>query len=346
MTSSSPPARPVSRRERPAKPALTREGIIDTAVRLMGTEGLGRVTMRRLAHELDTGPASLYVYVRNVAELHGAILDQLLAQAPPPARARQWTVRVERTLLAYAAILFEHPGLARSALTLRPGGEHYFGLIETLLADMADGGVPADRAAWGVDVLLQLVTATAAEQTTRDESADAPAEQAAQLTALEQGAADRFPRLRALAGEIVSGDGMDRFRWAIQALLAGIAVTPRPEASRQRRTGGSVWVFAPAVLLLGAGMGLCFASIYDVAVGDVAREEAGGASGSLSAVQQLASAIGAALVTTVYFGHLSTGATQAMAISVAAVGAIVVACLGLVWLMPRNAPPENDTPPA
>jgi AcrR family transcriptional regulator len=237
MGSASRPARPVSRRERPAKPALTREGIVETAVHLMSAEGLGRVTMRRLARELDTGPASLYVYVRNAAELHGAILDQLLAQAPPPARAREWTTRVERTLLAYAAILFEHPGLARSALTLRPSGEHYFDLIETLLAGMADGGVPADRAAWGVDLLLQLVTVTAAEQTTRDESADAPVEQAAQLTALEQAAAGRFPRIRALAGELVSGDGMDRFRWAIQALLAGIAATPRPEASPRPGTG-------------------------------------------------------------------------------------------------------------
>jgi AcrR family transcriptional regulator len=236
VVSASPPARPVSRRERPAKPALTREGIVDTAVHLMGTEGLGRVTMRRLAQELDTGPASLYVYVHNVAELHGAIFDQLLAQAPSPARARQWMTRVERTLLAYATILFEHPGLARSALTLRPSGEHYFDLVETLLAGMTDGGVPAGRAAWGVDLLLQLVTAIAAEQTTRDESADAPAEQAAQLAALEQAATDRFPHIRALAGELVSGDGTDRFRWAIQALLAGIATTPRPETSRRPGT--------------------------------------------------------------------------------------------------------------
>ncbi|WP_346657873.1 TetR family transcriptional regulator [Streptomyces sp. 135] len=31
------------------------------AVRVMRSEGLGKVTMRRLAQELDTGPASLYV---------------------------------------------------------------------------------------------------------------------------------------------------------------------------------------------------------------------------------------------------------------------------------------------
>lgn len=70
-------ARP-SRRERPAKPALSRAGIIATAVALMRAEGLEKVTMRRLAQELDTGPASLYVYVRNTAELHAAVLDELL----------------------------------------------------------------------------------------------------------------------------------------------------------------------------------------------------------------------------------------------------------------------------
>src|ERR1022692_1858482 len=58
---------PVSRRERPAKSALTREGIVAAAVGVMQAEGLDRVTMRRLAQELDTGAASLYVYVRNTA---------------------------------------------------------------------------------------------------------------------------------------------------------------------------------------------------------------------------------------------------------------------------------------
>ena len=69
---------PRSRRERPAKPSLSRDGIIETAVALMREEGLERVTMRRLAAALDTGPSSLYVYVRNTAELHAAVLDELL----------------------------------------------------------------------------------------------------------------------------------------------------------------------------------------------------------------------------------------------------------------------------
>jgi len=68
-------------------------------------------------------------------------------------------------------------------------------------------------------------------------------------------------------------------------------------------TAVSVWAIAPSILVLGAGMGACISSIYDVAIGDVAPGEAGSASGSLSAVQQLAAAIGSAVVTTVYFSQ-------------------------------------------
>jgi EmrB/QacA subfamily drug resistance transporter len=107
-------------------------------------------------------------------------------------------------------------------------------------------------------------------------------------------------------------------------------------------TGVSVWALAPSILVLGAGMGACFSSIYDVAIGDVVPAEAGSASGALSAVQQLAAAIGSAVVTTVYFtqraGH---GAGHAMTVSVAVVGAIALGCLGLVWLLPKSAPPDE-----
>jgi EmrB/QacA subfamily drug resistance transporter len=103
-------------------------------------------------------------------------------------------------------------------------------------------------------------------------------------------------------------------------------------------TAVSVWALAPSILVLGAGMGACFSSIYDVAIGDVAPAEAGSASGSLSAVQQLAAAIGSAVVTTVYFSQRTQhGAGHAMTVSVAVVAAIAVLCLGLVWLLPRSA---------
>src|SRR5690349_22139394 len=117
----SPRPAPVSRRDRPAKPALSRAGAVAVALRIMREEGLERVTMRRLATELDTGPASLYVYVQNMAELHGAILDELLAELrlPPAGTGERWRDELIELLSGYTRMLLDHPSLARSVLTLR-----------------------------------------------------------------------------------------------------------------------------------------------------------------------------------------------------------------------------------
>jgi AcrR family transcriptional regulator len=222
---------PRSRRERPAKPALTYEGIVATAVALMRAEGLQRVTMRRLAQELDTGPASLYVYVANTAELHAAILEELLSEVElGAARADgdgDWRARLVALLGSYTAVLFKHPSLAHSALVARPSGPNYLALVETILALLHEGQVPDAQAAWGVDVLLQVATATAAEQSARDEDADA-VEQDDALVAAVRGASSRtYPRIAALGMELVSGAPEQRLDWIFRAVINGAKDTPR-----------------------------------------------------------------------------------------------------------------------
>jgi AcrR family transcriptional regulator len=231
-----------SRRDRPAKPALTKAGIVETAVGIMRAEGLGRVTMRRLAQELDTGPASLYVYVRNTAALHAEILDELLgtvdlgpadtagtaADAADEA-AGDWRDRLVRILTSYTTVLFEYPGLAQSALVARPSGEHYLNLVEALLSLLSEGGVPAGRAAWALDLLLQFATATAAEQTTRDQAIDAQDEQDALTTALWSASSQTYPHIAALGADLLSGTGSDRLSWGFHVLINGTLHTPRPD---------------------------------------------------------------------------------------------------------------------
>jgi hypothetical protein len=107
-------------------------------------------------------------------------------------------------------------------------------------------------------------------------------------------------------------------------------------------TGAGPWMLAPALLVTGFGMGTCFGTLFDVTLGGISADEAGSASGSLSAVQQLASAAGAAVMTTVYFKLLaSSGQAHAVVVSLAVVEAVTVLCLGLVWLLPRVARVET-----
>lgn len=216
---------PRSRRERPAKPALSRAGIIDTAVRILRSEGLQRVTMRRLAQELDTGAASLYVYVRNTGELHAAILDELLGTVDlaPVRAAGEWRARLETVLGSYTEMLFEYPGLAQSALLARPSGPNYLRLIDNLLALLHEGGVPGPQAAWGVDVLLQLATASAAEHARDEPEADWSALEGA-LHGIDR---HTYPHIAALGTDLLSGTPLERQSWAFRMTINGISHTPR-----------------------------------------------------------------------------------------------------------------------
>jgi hypothetical protein len=105
-------------------------------------------------------------------------------------------------------------------------------------------------------------------------------------------------------------------------------------------TGVGHWALAPALFTIGAGLGCCYSTVFDVALGDIAPDEAGGASGSLSSVQQLASGIGSAVVTTVFLHGNMVGAGHAMTVSLIVVAGLLVLAAPLVALMPARAPAD------
>lgn len=223
---------PVSRRERPAKPALSREWIVAAAVSVIDEEGLERLTMRRLAAALDTGPASLYVYVRNTGELHAAVLDELLGSVDVRVRVRggSWRDRLVAVLVSYVEVLYAHPALARAAIFTRPSGPNALGLWEALLALLDEGGVAPGDAAWGVDLLLQTATATAAEHGTRD-AASGVEEDDALAEAIREVSPATHPHLAAASGELFSGEPAARLAWSFAAVINGVLTTPRQPPS-------------------------------------------------------------------------------------------------------------------
>ncbi|WAC56796.1 MFS transporter [Gordonia sp. SL306] len=101
-----------------------------------------------------------------------------------------------------------------------------------------------------------------------------------------------------------------------------------------------LWMMALPIFVIGLGMGACYGTIFDIALGDIDADEAGSASGSMSAIQQLATGIGSATVTTVFF-QLATGSeVHAMEISLVMVLGAAAICLPVVRLLPRRAPAE------
>ena len=151
--------------------------------------------------------------------------------------------------------------------------------------------------------------------------------------------------LAPLMGGIIAASFVGRpliERWGRKLILAGLLTVVLGAlvlSATIYLSGGDVKPVAltPALFILGAGMGACFGSIFDVAIGDVAPEEAGSASGGLSAIQQFANALGAAVVTTIYFSSLAAvHGLQGLQTTTVVMAGLVVLCLGLVPLLPSK----------
>ncbi|MFI6345484.1 TetR/AcrR family transcriptional regulator [Streptomyces sp. NPDC050560] len=129
---------------------LNRELIVAAARRIADAEGIGELTLRRVAAELGTGQASLYRHIADRAELLGLLVEDLAAgfplvdaagEGPRAAAVRQWE--------ALYAHLAEHRWGARiiaDGYHLARGGHRVAGHAVAQLARCGLDSEAAERA--------------------------------------------------------------------------------------------------------------------------------------------------------------------------------------------------------
>jgi AcrR family transcriptional regulator len=224
-------AQPVSRRSRPAKAPLTREVIVETGLAVLDRDGMDALTMRRVAQELDTGAASLYVYVTNRDDLLAAMLDHALAGVSPrPSRRGSWQFRLTALLTATVDAMARHEGLAVVALGTLPTGLNALLIFERMIGLLREAGLDDATVSWAADLLYLHAVAVAAEQSVYNAKAALGQTEAGVLrSAAEQYAAlpaDRYPLITSMGERLLAGSGDQRARWALNVLLNGILHTP------------------------------------------------------------------------------------------------------------------------
>jgi AcrR family transcriptional regulator len=216
-----PAGRHRSTRDRPAKAPLSQDAVVDAALAILRSDGLEAVTMRRVATALDTGAASLYLYVAGRDGLLRAIQDRVIAtvelEAADPSR---WRAQLHSLLVRVRRALAAHPGIAATAMADPPATAAVLRLVENLLGLLLAGGLSPQDAAWASDVFVLLATAAAIEADVRRTD---QREQADELYGTFTGLPpDRFPLITAHAAQLVAGDGDERFCFAVDVVIDGL----------------------------------------------------------------------------------------------------------------------------
>ncbi|MEU6714203.1 TetR/AcrR family transcriptional regulator C-terminal domain-containing protein [Nonomuraea sp. NPDC046802] len=105
-----------------AEPALDQSLIVRAAITLADKEGVGAISMRRIATDLDAGVMSLYRYVAGREELNDLMVDTVFGARPLPEPGPDgWRPKLELSAREEWALYRAHPWLSHLvAVTTRP----------------------------------------------------------------------------------------------------------------------------------------------------------------------------------------------------------------------------------
>lgn len=221
-----------------ARQPLSAEAVLATALRLVDRDGLDALSMRRVAQELGTGAASLYAYFANKDELLEQLLDRIIGDIPlPAAGTADWAGEIKRSCYASRAVFVAHRDLVKVARASIPVGPNSLRYTEATLAVLRGAGIPDRIAAWGMDQLSLVIVADAIEHAIHAEhgrhtEADAAPYLAQVSEYLANLPPDEFPNLVAMAPTMIEGSGDERFEFAIDLMVDGLARYADPAASR------------------------------------------------------------------------------------------------------------------
>jgi AcrR family transcriptional regulator len=211
-------------KDRKAREPLTRDRIVDAALRLMDAEGLEAVTMRRLGRELGVEAMSLYNHVADKDDILDGIVDRVMGEFRYPDPHADWAERAWTSAQEWRRLLKAHPNVIRllverekplaSAATLGPM-ELALSLLKE--AGLSDGdAVQAFRSLGGY--IMGAVTMEVGNLAPGGHAHD-PAQLQEHLARLP---ADQLPTLASLMVELHECDDDATFDFGLGLLLAGI----------------------------------------------------------------------------------------------------------------------------
>jgi AcrR family transcriptional regulator len=197
-------------------------------MRILDADGLDALSMRRIADELDTGPASLYWHVGSKDGLLDLIFDRVIGeQHVPDPDPDNWQEQLKQVARVQRATILAHKDIVRISLGRIPMGPNAIRYAERVLAILRAGGVPDRLAVLGHQLLIAAVNGFTLDETVQFQPAegDTSPEDAAG-TARDYIASlprDQFPNLIALVDHYAITDPDERFELLLDLFVEGLA---------------------------------------------------------------------------------------------------------------------------
>ncbi|MFI5711117.1 TetR/AcrR family transcriptional regulator [Kribbella sp. NPDC051620] len=207
------------------RPQLSRERVLRAAVAVADGGGLGGLTIRSLATQLDVKPMSVYYYVANKNEILDGIVDLVFSEIDLPTPGGDWRAEISKRAHSARAVLRRHPwAIALMESRTSPGPatlRHHDANVGTLRA----AGFSVAMTAHAYALLDAFVYGFAVQEASLPfEGSEGAAEVAGAM--MEQFSSGQYPHLTELAVDHVLQPGYtfgDEFGFGLDLILDGLA---------------------------------------------------------------------------------------------------------------------------
>jgi AcrR family transcriptional regulator len=204
-----------SRRRNP----LSREHIVEAALRIVDAEGVDALTVRRLGDELNTGSATIYWYVSGKDELSELVYDHVMGGiALPDPDPTRWQEQLKDMGRQQYRLLLQHNDLVRLSVGRIPVGPNMLHVMEWFVGLLRGAGLPDDAVEFAGDIFGRYIDASVLEVTAQG---GPPPELVGQYFASLP--PDRFPNMTALHRNRAGRDDDARFEFGLDVLVRGFA---------------------------------------------------------------------------------------------------------------------------
>lgn len=203
---------------------LSKQRVVVEAVRMADREGVGGLSMRRLASVLDAGAMSLYHYVANKEELLDAMIDVVFEEIELPSPHADWKSTMREHSSSTREILARHPWaipLMESRTTPGPANLRHREAVTACLRRADFSVTMATHANWLLD---SYVYGFALQESSL------PFDTAEELAEMVEGLyvpqlpPDQFPYLNESAAELAASgyDPAQEFFFGLDLILAAL----------------------------------------------------------------------------------------------------------------------------
>ena len=206
--------------------ALTREKVLDAALRLADEQGLAALSMRKVAAAVGVEAMSLYNHVSNKGDLLDGLTARVFEEVALPDPALPWDVRLRSLAAGLHASFTRHPVVVRAlaAQDANPRSAGALRVIDAVLHALLDAGLSEETAARSYRSLLGMLFGSVLTGTATPAGPGSPTVRDEPVVAWfrRMVTAEELPSLHRVLPALESGDCVQDFGYQLDLLIGGL----------------------------------------------------------------------------------------------------------------------------